>query len=122
MGKKNMRKFLINKRTRLMIHFNETKLSKLKDYELNEDLSKYAEKITEYSEDFSMRNFKSYLGMHDIVESLLKSHACLNERKKLCDDDFEFLEMVRPYLSNPEARSEERRVGKDCRSRWSPYH
>ena len=23
---------------------------------------------------------------------------------------------------NPEARSEERRVGKECRSRWSPYH
>ena len=27
-------------------------------------------------------------------------------------------------LSNPTtgARSEERRVGKECRSRWSPYH
>ena len=25
--------------------------------------------------------------------------------------------------SNPDAyRSEERRVGKECRSRWSPYH
>src|SRR2546422_11554862 len=23
---------------------------------------------------------------------------------------------------SPEARSEERRVGKECRSRWSPYH
>src|SRR3712207_1085471 len=23
---------------------------------------------------------------------------------------------------NPEERSEERRVGKECRSRWSPYH
>ena len=22
----------------------------------------------------------------------------------------------------PEDRSEERRVGKECRSRWSPYH
>ena len=22
----------------------------------------------------------------------------------------------------PETRSEERRVGKECRSRWSPYH
>ena len=26
-----------------------------------------------------------------------------------------------PYVSNY-ARSEERRVGKECRSRWSPYH
>ena len=25
-------------------------------------------------------------------------------------------------LSNQEERSEERRVGKECRSRWSPYH
>src|SRR2546429_6153109 len=25
-------------------------------------------------------------------------------------------------IGRPEARSEERRVGKECRSRWSPYH
>ena len=25
-------------------------------------------------------------------------------------------------LRNAERRSEERRVGKECRSRWSPYH
>ena len=25
-------------------------------------------------------------------------------------------------LPLPELRSEERRVGKECRSRWSPYH
>ena len=25
-------------------------------------------------------------------------------------------------LNNPYLRSEERRVGKECRSRWSPYH
>src|SRR5690554_7827001 len=25
------------------------------------------------------------------------------------------------YLSNSKTRSEERRVGKECRSRWSPY-
>ena len=26
------------------------------------------------------------------------------------------------YLTNFTTRSEERRVGKECRSRWSPYH
>ena len=26
------------------------------------------------------------------------------------------------FLSMTEDRSEERRVGKECRSRWSPYH
>src|SRR5258707_12749212 len=25
-------------------------------------------------------------------------------------------------IANRQARSEERRVGKECRSRWSPYH
>ena len=27
-----------------------------------------------------------------------------------------------PYDKNTLFRSEERRVGKECRSRWSPYH
>ena len=26
------------------------------------------------------------------------------------------------YRIEPDFRSEERRVGKECRSRWSPYH
>ena len=26
------------------------------------------------------------------------------------------------FYKNPTVRSEERRVGKECRSRWSPYH
>ena len=31
--------------------------------------------------------------------------------------------LVRPHLENcVQVRSEERRVGKECRSRWSPYH
>ena len=25
-------------------------------------------------------------------------------------------------IAHPDNRSEERRVGKECRSRWSPYH
>src|SRR5258708_6561255 len=29
---------------------------------------------------------------------------------------------VRRLSANPVVRSEERRVGKECRSRWSPYH
>ena len=31
-------------------------------------------------------------------------------------------EPPRKYISIEECRSEERRVGKECRSRWSPYH
>ena len=31
-------------------------------------------------------------------------------------------ELAREYTSDALDRSEERRVGKECRSRWSPYH
>ena len=30
--------------------------------------------------------------------------------------------IVKDYYSHKIYRSEERRVGKECRSRWSPYH
>src|SRR5258706_15165547 len=35
---------------------------------------------------------------------------------------FVICEAVRISQPQPLARSEERRVGKECRSRWSPYH
>ena len=43
------------------------------------------------------------------------------------DEDFEktfdiYTPMERVRTLNPLCRSEERRVGKECRSRWSPYH
>ena len=51
------------------------------------------------------------------------SHICIIE------DDAAIAEIERDYLeingftvSIATDRSEERRVGKECRSRWSPYH
>src|SRR5260370_42564996 len=32
------------------------------------------------------------------------------------------MDVVVEATGNPAVRSEERRVGKECRSRWSPYH
>ena len=42
-------------------------------------------------------------------------------------DDYETMIVTRKNNKNvvilsEETRSEERRVGKECRSRWSPYH
>ena len=38
-------------------------------------------------------------------------------------DNYEtWVERVRPTYVAVAKRSEERRVGKECRSRWSPYH
>src|SRR3712207_9551023 len=33
-----------------------------------------------------------------------------------------WIDLQKQAKSGPVARSEERRVGKECRSRWSPYH
>ena len=39
------------------------------------------------------------------------------------DDDGNVLGLDNPHrLLEDTVRSEERRVGKECRSRWSPYH
>ena len=42
---------------------------------------------------------------------------CIASWRKMCPD----YEIIRWDESNFD-RSEERRVGKECRSRWSPYH
>src|SRR2546427_13035365 len=38
--------------------------------------------------------------------------------RNAADHSFDLIEALRPVTE----RSEERRVGKECRSRWSPYH
>src|SRR5689334_20928218 len=36
--------------------------------------------------------------------------------------DFEAVRAISEIVTESVVRSEERRVGKECRSRWSPYH
>ena len=39
------------------------------------------------------------------------------------DDDTQVVTIIRVMYGGRDVdRSEERRVGKECRSRWSPYH
>src|SRR3989449_10801095 len=45
------------------------------------------------------------------------------ERVVLTDTERYYLGRLRErFAGRPHVRSEERRVGKECRSRWSPYH
>ena len=37
-------------------------------------------------------------------------------------DEVHAVKDVNLHIRDKEFRSEERRVGKECRSRWSPYH
>ena len=67
--------------------------------------------------------------LKDFKKSLLTS---LIKKCQLCSTDGTNLVSERPFLNQREndtnrvqedlCRSEERRVGKECRSRWSPYH
>ena len=38
------------------------------------------------------------------------------------EEDTTIVNIYAPNIGAPQYRSEERRVGKECRSRWSPYH
>jgi len=90
--------FLTKKRVNLGVKFDDRLFDKLKDYELETDLNKYGDRITQISNKYSILNFRSRIGMNDVVEAMLKSHACLNKRTKLNEDDFKFLEMLEPFL------------------------
>ena len=64
--------------------------------------------------DENERNVRKLKKIADKVEEL-------SERFKAMSD--EELQAITPALKERyNNRSEERRVGKECRSRWSPYH
>ena len=44
------------------------------------------------------------------------------EAGKTVFDVFQFANSAKRIVEHADMRSEERRVGKECRSRWSPYH
>ena len=60
------------------------------------------------------------------VHSLVQSYERATENNRQPYYDVEDLETIVNYYydtgSFEQMRSEERRVGKECRSRWSPYH
>ena len=49
----------------------------------------------------------------------------MSDLPQISEAEFEVMKIVwkhAPISTNEITRSEERRVGKECRSRWSPYH
>ena len=60
-------------------------------------------------------NTKPYRGIRKLTHRLVQRRF-----RRMGDDYPKFAEI--DSLAQDIARSEERRVGKECRSRWSPYH
>ena len=72
------------------------------------------------------RKFRGlFLVMSDPVDPLCRAAYLASNRDEAGNLDHQGLlpEQIRGLgLGVMNARSEERRVGKECRSRWSPYH
>ena len=62
-----------------------------------------------------------------VLQSIVKLNSVIEIGNAInfpnnCFDNFAFLDAKAAYCDQFGQRSEERRVGKECRSRWSPYH
>ena len=49
-------------------------------------------------------------------------HPDLNPNDPTAEEHFKEVQAAYDAITKGDTRSEERRVGKECRSRWSPYH
>ena len=55
-------------------------------------------------------------------QQLNKEEINISELTEIIVEEQKMLAQRRKIEVHTEIRSEERRVGKECRSRWSPYH
>ncbi len=100
--------WLDHKDEKLSIKWNEPKIS-IKPREI-ENWNEYKKTIIDYAERFSVLSLKSKSGQFDLICALLKTHANLNNRNYLCEDDFNLLKKIEPYLVDPLAPNESKIV------------
>ena len=58
----------------------------------------------------------------ELLEEITIENATVKINAKIEEMEKESYRLVTMSFWGTERRSEERRVGKECRSRWSPYH
>ena len=69
-----------------------------------------------------------YMGLNRMIERKLQVQIAKRRGIKVTEEEVKdaIVRLRRlgetPDENDPKERSEERRVGKECRSRWSPYH
>ena len=107
------------------------KLEKNKNYLVSDDASKTFQKIISF---FSKENkLSGFKGIHESAtvhksakigkNVVILPSSVIDESVDIADGAFIGAGVyIGPNSSIGKERSEERRVGKECRSRWSPYH
>ena len=66
---------------------------------------------------------KTIPALSDVIKTARKEGTKIIWVTRSYDEDMGNMEAARrKFLQERQLRSEERRVGKECRSRWSPYH
>src|SRR5258706_4677644 len=83
--------------------------------------------VSDWSSDVCSSDLKTYParewhGADDWVHPLLKRLPRSCRLSPFLPAKGRFLNIGKPWPCPHNDRSEERRVGKECRSRWSPYH
>ena len=67
-------------------------------------------------------NINIWIKTEEAISGNITKYYTTEPVTNLKDPDKYRTEYVQVQVTQDEYRSEERRVGKECRSRWSPYH
>ena len=81
--------------------------------------------LKDISIEIPKRRLTVFTGVSGSGKSSLVFATIAAESQRMINETYSaFVQGFMPSLARPEVdfRSEERRVGKECRSRWSPYH
>jgi hypothetical protein len=74
------------------------------------NIKKFKSALSVLADDFSALSLRSFQGCADQVEALACSHAILNDRFWLCEDDLDVVKIAREYLVDPASPNKSRIV------------
>ena len=99
----------VTERKELNVQKDKTSiLNPIRHIKLNQQLTTITEEIEELKSRKEQLIFQSQCSTDKDMTNLSKKYDQMNNNLDILDSQ--------------DIRSEERRVGKECRSRWSPYH
>ena len=100
------------------IVFHEERRINAVHFESKKTFSQYLYKLQRYCDNLDTED-KASIVIDDRLEDFGKNCIFIWDIFHLNFNDKKLISAITKYVEN---RSEERRVGKECRSRWSPYH